>query len=227
MKTSVIIPAAGLGKRFGSEIPKQFLEIDGIPMIIRTIKLFDRIDDVESIVIPVHNEWFTYTKELVAKFNCSKVKEITIGGKERQETVFNGLHLKPAQDSEIILIHDAVRPFTSATLIQSVIDAAEEYGAAIPAIAPYDTVKEKSSKEFVVKTLDRNKLVMAQTPQGYWTNMVIDAYTKGVKAGFSGTDSASFVEFIGYKVYIVAGEAANFKITTQADYNYAKSMLAE
>jgi len=225
MKASVIIPAAGLGTRFNSEKPKQFLEIDNIPIIIKTIKLFDRIDDVESIVIPVHNEWFTYTKELIKRYDCHKVKEITIGGKKRQDSVFNGLHLKPVRDSEIVLIHDAVRPFASQFLIQNIIDAAEDYGAAIPAIAPNDTIKERSNKGFVVKTMDRSKLAIVQTPQGYWTNVVTDAYEKGLQAGYEGTDSASFLEFIGYKVYIVEGENSNFKITHPDDYYYANSLI--
>ncbi len=225
MKTSVIIPAAGLGTRFDSERPKQFLEIDNVPILIKTIKLFDRIDDVESIVVPVHSEWFTYTKELIKKYDCHKVKEITIGGKKRQDSVFNGLHLKPVQDSEIVLIHDAVRPFASQILIQNIINSAEDYGAAIPAVSISDTVKEKNNKSFVVKTLDRNKLAMIQTPQGYWTNIVTDAYEKGFQAGYEGTDSASFLEFIGYKIYIIDGENSNFKITHPDDYRYAQSMI--
>jgi len=225
MQTSVIIPAAGLGKRIGSEKPKQYFEINGVPILIKTIKIFDEIDSVESIVIPVHSEWFSYTKELIEKFDCKKVKEITIGGTERQDSVFAGLHLKPVQESEIVLIHDAVRPFATPKLIQDLINAAEDYGAAIPAIQPKDTVKEKSNKGFVAKTLDREKLIMIQTPQAFWTNVAINAYEKAQVAGYRGTDSSALVEFVGYKVYIVEGEETNFKITTPTDLEYAKLML--
>lgn len=222
MKTSVIIPAAGVGTRFGGDVPKQYIEIDGEPILIKTIKLFDKIDDVEDIVIAVHTEKFTYTEELVKKYNCAKVKEIIIGGKQRQDSVFAALRSKIVQDSEITLIHDAVRPFASLNLIQRLINAAEEYGAAIPVIPINDTIKEVNHKGFVVKTLDRNKLVLVQTPQAYWTDIVTDAYKKGQQANFEGTDSASFVEFLGYKVYVVDGEYNNLKITRETDIQYAK-----
>ncbi len=227
MKTSVIIPAAGQGKRFGSEKPKQYLEIGGEPILIKTIKLFDRIDDVEDIVVTVHNEWFAYAKELVKKYDCKKVKEITIGGKERQDSVYAGLNLKSVQDSELILIHDAVRPFTSANLIQKIINTAEEYGAAIPAISINDTIKQVSNRGFVEKTLDRTKLMSIQTPQAYWADIITDAYKKGRQANFEGTDSASFVEFFGYKVYVVDGDQHNLKITNEVDLQYALVAVSE
>jgi len=227
MKTTVIIPAAGLGKRIGTEKPKQFVEINDIPIIIKTIQIFDSINDVENIVISVHSEWVAYTKELVAKFDCKKVKEITIGGTERQDSVFAGLHSKFVRDSEIVLIHDAVRPFASPELIQNLINAADEYGAAIPAIQCIDTVKEKSNKGFVVKTLDREKLIQVQTPQAFWTTVAIESYAKSSKAGYRGTDSSALVEFAGYKVFIVEGEVTNFKITTLTDLEFAKFLLQQ
>lgn len=227
MKTSVIIPAGGVGKRFGSNIPKQFVEMAGMPLIIHTIKIFDRIDDVESIVIPVHNEWFTYTKEIVEKFKCEKVKEVIIGGIERQDSVFNGLHSKSVQDSEIVLVHDAVRPFANPLMIQNLINTTEEYGAVVPGITPKETVKEKNSKGTVVKTLDRNKLTLIQTPQGFWTDIIVNAYTQAAAAGFKGTDEAQLVEFIGFKVTVVDGEDANIKITTPFDLKMAELIFNE
>jgi 2-C-methyl-D-erythritol 4-phosphate cytidylyltransferase len=225
MHTSVIIPAAGLGKRIGSEIPKQYIEINDTPILIKTIQLFDNIDDVESIVVPVHSEWFAHTKELIEKFNCKKVKEITLGGTERQNSVFIGLQSKFVKDTEVVLIHDAVRPFVSQNLIQNLLNAADEYGAVIPAIKPNDTIKEINNKGFVEKTIDREKLIQVQTPEAFWTNLAIDAYEKAIAANFIGTDSSSLLEFVGYKVFIVEGEETNFKITTLADLKYAKMMI--
>jgi 2-C-methyl-D-erythritol 4-phosphate cytidylyltransferase len=225
MKTSVIIPAAGLGTRVGEDKPKQFIEIDNIPILIRTIRIFDKIDDVESIVIPVHSEWFTYAKELIKQFDCDKVKEITIGGIERQDSVFACLQLKSVKESELVLVHDAVRPFASPMLVQNLINNAEDYGAAIPAIQPIDTIKEKSQKGFVAKTLDRDKLIQVQTPQAFWVDIVTDAYTKASLAGYRGTDSSALVEFIGYKVYVIEGEETNLKITTKNDLRYAESIM--
>lgn len=227
MKTSVIIPAGGIGLRFGTHVPKQFTELNSIPIIVHTIRLFDTIDDVEAIVIPVHNEWFTFTQELMKKYNCHKVKEVIIGGIERQDSVFNALHTKSIKDSDIVLVHDAVRPFASPTMIQNIIDSTEDYGAVIPGITPKETVKEKNNKGTVVKTIDRSKLSLIQTPQGFWVDIITSAYTKAASAGFKGTDEASLVEFIGFKITVVDGEDANIKITTPFDIKVAELMMNE
>lgn len=227
MNCSVIIPAGGVGKRFGSTMPKQFIEMNGIPILIHTIRIFDKIDDVESIVIPVHNEWFTFTKEIIAKYECHKVKEVVIGGLERQDSVFNGIHTKSVQESEIVLVHDAVRPFASPLLVQNLINAAEDYGAAIPIIIPKDTIKEKNNKGIVVRTLDKNKHCLVQTPQAYWYDIISKAYTEATKASFQGTDEASLVEFIGYKVSVVEGEETNIKITSPFDLKISEVIFKE
>lgn len=222
MKTAVIIPAAGLGTRLNEDKPKQFLEIDNVPIIIKTIQLFDDVDEVESIVIPVHAEWVTYTKELVQQFNCQKVKDITIGGAERQESVSVAMRRPAIKESEIVLIHDSVRPFTSQKLINSLLETAEDCGAVIPILKPKDTIKEITYKGYVIKTLDREKLAIVQTPQAYWTSIAINAYEEAAKSGYRGTDTAALVEFIGCKVAYVEGEETNIKITTQLDLEYAK-----
>ncbi len=227
MNCSVIIPAGGIGKRFGSTMPKQFIEMNGIPILIHTIRIFDKIDDVESIVIPVHNEWFTFTKEIIAKYECHKVKEVVIGGLERQDSVFNGIHTKSVQESEIVLVHDAVRPFASPLLVQNLINAAEDYGAAIPITIPKDTIKEKNNKGIVVRTLDRNKHCLVQTPQAFWYDIISKAYTEATKASFQGTDEASLVEFIGYKVSVVEGEETNIKITSPFDLKVSEVIFKE
>ncbi|PKL84550.1 MAG: 2-C-methyl-D-erythritol 4-phosphate cytidylyltransferase [Ignavibacteriae bacterium HGW-Ignavibacteriae-1] len=218
LKTTIIIPAGGIGKRFGADRPKQFIEFVGVPIIVQTIRLFDSIDEVESIVIPVHNEWYTFTKELVEKYSLSKVKDIIIGGTERQHSVHNALHTKSVEAADLILVHDAVRPFCSPKLVRTIIETAEETGAAIPAINARETVKEVSKKGMVVKTLDRSKLALIQTPQGYWNDIIRNAYDNAAKAGFIGSDSAALVEFLGYKVTVVEGEDSNIKITTPFDY---------
>lgn len=227
MKTTIIIPAGGVGKRFGSDRPKQFVDFAGVPLIVHTIKLFDSIDEADSIVIPVHSEWYTYTKELVAKYELTKVKDIIIGGIERQDSVHNALHTKSVEDADIILVHDAVRPFCTPALVRKIIETADETGAAIPIIAPKETVKEISKKSMVVKTLDRSKLALIQTPQGYWNDIIRNAYDNARKAGFVGSDSASLVEFLGYKVTVVEGEDSNIKITTPFDYKVGQLIFED
>lgn len=227
MKSSVIIPAGGVGKRFGAQVPKQFVELSGIPILIHTIRIFDTVEDVDSIVVAVHNEWFTHTKEIIKKYNCEKVKEIIIGGQERQDSVFNGLLTETVKQSEIVLVHDAVRPFVSPSLVQKIINETEDFGAVIPGIPPKETVKEKSSKGLVVRTLERNKLSLIQTPQGFWTDIITSAFRKAKEANFQGTDEASLVEFIGYKVTIIDGEDENIKITTPFDLKVAELIMQE
>lgn len=227
MSCCVIIPAGGVGKRFGSNIPKQFIEIAGVPVLIHTLNIFDNIDEVDSIVVSVHSEWYTFTKDLLAKYNIKKVKELVVGGLERQDSVSNALHTKTAADSDIILVHDAVRPFCTPKLVRKIIDTVEETGAAIPAVKPKETIKEISYKGEVVKTIDRTKLSMVQTPQGYWYDILLNAFNSATKAAFVGPDSASLVEFIGYKVTVVDGEDSNIKITTPFDFRIGEIIFEE
>lgn len=227
MKCCTIVPAGGIGKRFGSEIPKQYVEIDSVPIIIHTLRIFEQIADIEAVVLSVHSEWFTFTKEIIKKYNINKVAEIVIGGVERQDSVSHALRTKSVESAEIVLVHDAVRPFASTELVQKVIDTAEDYGAVIPAVYPAETVKERTNKGMVVKTIDRTKYCLAQTPQGFWQDIILNAYTKAASANFNGTDSASLVEFIGYKVNIIEGEHSNLKITSPFDLKVANVIYSE
>lgn len=227
MKCCTIIPAGGIGKRFGGDIPKQFVEIDSIPVIIHTLRIFEQIEDVEAVILSVHNEWFTYTKELISKFNIKKVAEVVIGGVERQDSVDHALRTKSVEAAEIVLVHDAVRPFATPKLIQNVIDTAEEAGAVIPVVKPMETVKEVTKKGQVVKTIDRSKLALVQTPQGFWQDIILNAYNQASKAGFVGTDSASLVEFIGYRVSVIDGESTNIKITNPIDLKVGSFLLQD
>lgn len=218
MSVSVIIPAGGIGKRFGSSIPKQFVEIGGKPIIIHTVLIFEQMAEIENIVISVHSEWYSFTKELIQKYNITKVKEVVIGGLERQDSVSNALHTKTIANSDIVLVHDAVRPFCTPDLVRRLIEEVEETGAVIPALRPNETVKEVTAKGEVVKTIDRNKLSLVQTPQAYWYDIIKNAYEKALKANYYGPDSASLVEFIGYKVTVIEGESSNIKVTNPYDF---------
>jgi 2-C-methyl-D-erythritol 4-phosphate cytidylyltransferase len=227
MSTTVVIPAGGTGSRFGSEIPKQFVELQGKPLIVRTIEIFDNINEVDSIIISVHSEWFTYTKELVQKFKLSKVKDVVVGGKERQDSIFNALHSKAIEDAEIVMIHDAVRPFLSENLIHKIIDSAEENGAVVLGSTPKDPVKEINGKGQVVRSLPRNHLTITQTPQAFWTDIIVNAYEKARVVNYTGADSSQLVEFNGFKVTVIEGEDQNIKITTPFDFKLAELIMNE
>lgn len=227
MKTTVVITAGGKGERFGGEIPKQFVELQNIPLIVRSIQNFDNVDEVQSIIIVVHSEWFTYTKDLIKKFNLTKVKDVVVGGLERQDSIYNALHSKEIEDSDLVLIHDSVRPFLSEKLVHKLIDSAEENGAVVLGSAPKDAVKEINSKGEVIKSLPRNKLTVTQTPQAFWRDIVYSAYEKAREVNYTGTDSAQVVEFMGYKVTVIEGEDINLKITTPFDFKIAELILNE
>lgn len=227
MKVAVIITAGGKGERFGGEIPKQFVELKGKPIIIHTIEKFSSIEEIDTIVIPVHSEWFTYTKELIAKYDLPKVKDIVVGGKERQDSIFNALQSNSLAESEIIMVHDSVRPFIDAKTIRKIIDMTEEYGAVIAGTMPKDPVKEINNKNEIQRTIQRNKVTISQTPQSFWKDIITQAYQKAREVNYIGSDSSQLVEFMGYKVSVVEGNEFNIKITTQFDLKLAELIYEE
>jgi 2-C-methyl-D-erythritol 4-phosphate cytidylyltransferase len=217
MNCVVIIPAAGLGKRFNLPLPKQFTDIDGMPILIHTIKIFDTLPSISSIIIAANQEWIDFTQSLITKYNVMKPSQIIKGGKIRQDSVNNALKSKLIKSADIVLVHDAVRPFTSQNLVNSIINTAIEYGAAIPALIPRDTIKLVNKKGFVVRTLDRSKLCSVQTPQGFRQEIILESYKYAYENRIYSTDDASLIEKVGYTVKTIPGEETNIKITTQND----------
>lgn len=225
MNCTAIIPAGGKGKRFGSDMPKQFIELNGLPIIVHTLKLFQEIEEVNSIVVPVHSDFFKLMQELAAEHGITKAREIVIGGNKRQESVYNALQTKSVEDADIVLVHDAVRPLVSAKLVKNIIEAADEYGAAVPAVELPHVLKERTSTGSIVKTIDKNKLCSVQTPQGFWQELIVTAYKKANEVGYIGPDSSSLLEFIGYKVQAIEGEESNIKIITPLDTKVAEMIM--
>ena len=225
MECSVIIAAAGLGARFGSKTPKQFIELMGVPLIIRSLRIFDRTPEVKSIIVVANSEWRDYLENNIFRYNISKVKAIPDGGAVRQDSIWNALSVESTKSSDIILIHDAVRPLTSIELVQKVIAAAEEYGAVIPALKPKDTIKITNGKSAVIQTLNRNNLCIVQTPQGFWREILVNGYEKAKINNYYATDDAQLVEAAGYRVQIIEGEETNIKITTPLDMKFAELIL--
>ena len=224
-KVGVIIAAGGVGKRFGSKIPKQYLELDNIPIIIRTILNFEQCHNVSSIIIAASSVWIDFLQKKIDQYSIQKVKKIIQGGKERLNSINNAINSVHLSDCDIILVHDAVRPFASNTLIDSIIDASQEYGAAIPGLNPNETIKSADEKSFVSNTLNRSRLWSIQTPQGFKKNILMKAYKHAIKNNIFGTDDASLVEAIGEKVKIIPGESENIKITAPFDITIANEIL--
>ena len=224
-KNIVIIPAGGTGKRFESNIPKQFIDLGGVPILIRTLLIFENIPEIDLIIISMSKEWIGLTMELISQYKLKKIGNIVEGGFERQDSVYNALETKEAIHSEIILIHDAVRPFADSGLVRRIISAAYEFGAAVPALHPKETIKQIGVNNLVKMTIDRSKLICIQTPQGFRTDIIINSYQKANKEQYYSTDDAALVEAAGYPVKFIQGDEANIKITTKFDMLYAGVLL--
>lgn len=216
-KVGVVIPAAGIGKRLGSNKPKQFLEIDGIPILQITLQKFQACDAVDCVVVVSHADFINEVTDLVTKNNFTKIASIVNGGEHRQDSVWNGLKEIIKNDVEIILIHDAVRPFVTDEIIKNVITATENFGAAVPAIPLKDTIKVSDEKGFLIETLDREKLFAVQTPQGFRKDLIVKAFEKAYTDNYYATDDANLVERLGEKIRLVEGDYKNIKITTKED----------
>ncbi len=225
MKTTAIITAGGSGKRFMSDIPKQYHLLNGLPIIVRTIQQFELNPLISDIVVSVAPDFIPLINQYITDFHLKKISEIVSCGKERQDSVYNALQSKTAMESDIIMIHDAVRPFITQELINSLIDASIQFGAVFPGLRPKETIKELTPDGYVSKTLDRSNLVAVQTPESFKKDIIIKAFSEAQKSGFLGTDSSSLVEEIGLPVHTIEGEENNIKITTMNDFILAKSIL--
>lgn len=224
MNTVVIIPAAGTGKRFGNSIPKQYHELRGIPTIVRTLLLFENIEEINAVVVAVHPDWEEFLWAICTQYGISKLSDIQQGGAERQESIAHALQSHSAGNADIILVHDAVRPFCSPELVRRIIVTAAETGAAIPATMPKETIK-RVAEDIITETLDRSMLRAAQTPQGFRAEILRAAYAAA--GNLLGTDDASLAEAAGFPVTIISGEERNIKITTQFDWSIAELIAAE
>jgi 2-C-methyl-D-erythritol 4-phosphate cytidylyltransferase len=243
MKVVVIIPAAGLGTRMApvsagskgksKKAPpsKQFTELGGTPILIHTLRKFAAVDAVSEIWIALRdNEMAEFRARLAsdAKDVLKKKVEFVVGGEHRQQSVENALRAVQAAPDDIVLVHDAVRPFVTSEIIQEVIEAAGKYGAAIAGMPAVDTVKqvERTAQGALIKaTIPRVGVVMAQTPQGFRYAVIKKAFDEASADGFLGTDEASLVERSGHDVAVVMGSPRNIKITAPADMELAEFYL--
>jgi 2-C-methyl-D-erythritol 4-phosphate cytidylyltransferase len=235
MKVTVIIPAAGLGTRMApagkkGAPTKQFFEISGTPIVIHTLRVFARNQQISQIVVAVRkNEMERFTRQLEKEKLADKVKVVE-GGEHRQESVANALAQLKAAADDIVLVHDAVRPFVDDEIIANVIHEVEKHGAAIAGLPAVDTIKQverAAEGAIITSTIPRERIVQAQTPQGFRYELIKRAFDSAAADGFTGTDEASLVERLGESVWVVMGSARNIKITTPADMELAEYLLAQ
>lgn len=225
---SVIFPAAGRGKRMKAGMNKVFLDLSGIPILVRTLLRFSSCSEVDNLVVVVGEEEVAFVQGILSRVPGLKPWQVVAGGSERQYSVWNGIQaIDDASDDDIILVHDAARPLISTDVILETIRIAREKGGAIAGVPAKNTIKICDEKQQVVKTPDRSTLWEIQTPQGFRRDVLVKANEQAIKDGFLGTDDASLVERCGYPVYIVNSDYRNIKITTLEDIVVAKAFLAD
>ena len=235
----MIIPAAGLGTRMSSApeakskkiATKQFAELGGTPILLHTLRKFANHPATSEIHVALRkNEIDGFRARLETESSSVVRKKINLleGGEHRQESVANAIAALSATADDIVLVHDAVRPFVTDDIIQQVVDAAAKYGAAIAGMPATDTVKQverTADGALITATVPRERVVMAQTPQGFRYDVLKKAFDEAKADGFVGTDEASLVERSGHKVAVVMGSPRNIKITTPADLELAEFYL--
>jgi 2-C-methyl-D-erythritol 4-phosphate cytidylyltransferase len=225
MKVAAIIAAAGFGRRMKTDRPKQLLMLNGTPILVHTIRKFDSSTAISYIIVTATRESLDEVRDMVKAAGFNKSVTVVEGGERRQDSVAMGLE-QLQSGTEIIAVHDGVRPFVSVADIENVVNQAERTGAAILAVPIVDTVKQ-AEREFVELTLTREHLVLAQTPQAFRTEVLEQAFERAAKDEYYGTDESSLVERLGHPVAIVRGSERNIKITRPSDLTLAQVFLDE
>ncbi|HEX3738786.1 MAG TPA: 2-C-methyl-D-erythritol 4-phosphate cytidylyltransferase [Terriglobales bacterium] len=240
MKIVVIIPAAGLGTRMASSptakagkpaASKQFVDLQGTPVLIHTLRKFAANEEINEIFVALRKNEINSFQQRLEREAPEILRKNTVlleGGEHRQHSVANALAKVAASADDVVLVHDAVRPFVTNEIIHDVIAAAAKYGAAITGVPAVDTVKqvERTAEGALIKsTIPREKIVMAQTPQGFRYDVLKKAFDEAAADGMIGTDEASLVERSGHPVAVVMGSPRNIKITTPADFELAEFFL--
>ncbi len=220
---SAIVLAGGRGKRMGSVQSKQYINLNGKPILYYTLKQFIKNKFIDKVVLVIPEDESDYCKKEVLEKYQLKVDEIVFGGSERQDSVYNAL--MKLEDSAVVLIHDGARPFVSQKIINDAIKYAKVYKATAPGVMPKDTIKIKDEDNFSINTLDRNRTVAIQTPQAFDFNLIYECHKKIKESGISVTDDTMVAEFFGNKVYIYDGDYTNIKITTPEDLILAEHLV--
>jgi 2-C-methyl-D-erythritol 4-phosphate cytidylyltransferase len=221
-RTVAVVPAGGVGRRMGAARPKQYLALDGVPLLARTLAVLARAVDGVVLVAPAGH--LAATRRLVARHRVPRVLDVVAGGAERQESVALGLAAVP-ETTEWVVVHDAVRPFVTADLVARVLQAARRHGAATCGVEIRETVK-RVRDSLVDATVDRAGLWLTQTPQAFRRALLWEAHDKARRDGYLGTDDAVLVERLGAPVAMVGGLPGNLKITTPDDLAAARRRLA-
>ncbi len=219
--------AGGSGLRMGGSMPKQFLSVSDIPIIIRSIRAFAESSSVDSIFVAVSADFLDYTKELIAEYPCETQVNVVVGGKNRNETLLNVLReIKNISDDDVILTHDAVRPFIDKRIIDENIAAAREYGACNTVVPAVDTILQSEDGNFITSVPVRSEIFHAQTPQSFHVKRLLSLYEKLSDDEMEKfTDSCSVFLAAGERVFLVTGDRNNIKLTYPEDMERAENII--
>ena len=232
-KVIAIVPSAGLGRRFGSDANKPFQILRGKPLVVWALETLESVDAIEEIIPVLRKEDVERGIEVFRSYNISKTKRVAAGGKERQDSVYNGLKLIGDKNC-IVLIHDGVRPFIEKDLIEKVIKellkggkgGLKSFDGVVLGVPVKDTIKEAGSG-IIRRTIKRDSLWAIQTPQVFPYKKISAAYKKSIKEGFYSTDDAALMERYGGKIKVIMGSYSNIKITTPDDLIFAEYLLSK
>jgi 2-C-methyl-D-erythritol 4-phosphate cytidylyltransferase len=229
-RIAAILPAAGLGTRMGAETPKQFMELDGVPIVILSLRIIASCELVTDIIVATRGDEVEWLERRIREEKFKQTARVVRGGDSRQDSVAQALQLV-SNDTEIVLVHDAVRPFVTRDQIARVIEEARKCRAAILGIPAMDTVKEVKRASLpedvalITATIPRERIVLAQTPQAFSTKLLKEAFARAQADGVNASDEAGLIERLGYDVHVVLGSERNMKITKPADMELARFYL--
>ena len=231
-RITAILPAAGLGTRMGVETPKQFLELGGEPLVIFTLRRLAACAAITDFILATRADELSFLEDRVSKARIGRPARVVHGGETRQQSVANAL-AQVAPETEIVMVHDAVRPFVTVEQLDRLIAEARERGAVILGIPAIDTVKEVKRERLpedvarITGTIPRERIVLAQTPQAFRYEILREAFARAEADGVTASDEASLVERLGKDVYVVLGSERNLKITRPADMDLARFYLEQ
>jgi 2-C-methyl-D-erythritol 4-phosphate cytidylyltransferase len=225
MKTIAVIAAAGSGSRFGSSLNKAFHLLCGKPVLLHVLEMFQQAPEIDEIIPVFKDDDFIRGRKLISENGITKVLSIAKGGKERQDSILNALNVIGDTDA-IVLIHDGARPLITHRLIKETISELVDCDGVIPAVKMIDTIKEVDDG-LIVKTIDRNRLRAIQTPQTFYSKILISAYKHVIDKGLLFTDDASVIEHYGGRVKYIDGDYKNIKITSKDDLLYAEFIIRQ
>jgi 2-C-methyl-D-erythritol 4-phosphate cytidylyltransferase len=225
LRTVALIPAAGFGLRMGGDVRKQFRPLGGLPLLVHSLRVFQSSPVIDAVVLAVPEADLHYCRrEIVEPHGFTKVTHVVAGGKERQESVRHALAVV-GESVDLVVIHDAVRPFVTETMVQQVVEAAAADGAAIIALPMRDTVKQVGGDHLIERTVDRKPLWLAQTPQAFRRDWLEEAHRKAHAERLAATDDAFLLEWMGHPVRVVEGSGENIKVTRPEDLVIAEAIL--